>query len=144
MGDLYRDLGQGEAARDAYQSSLEIAQRLAAAEPDRADYQRDLSVSYERMGDLYVALGQGEAARDAYQKDLEIAQRLAAAEPGRADYQVDLAISLMRVGTLKGAEGRRDLEGAVSILERLEAEGRLAPAEQPKIDAVRQLLAELD
>ena len=37
-------------------------ERLARAEPDRADYQRDLSVSYEQMGDLYRALGQGEQA----------------------------------------------------------------------------------
>ena len=43
--------------------SLAIGERLAAAEPDRADYQRDLSVSYEQMGDLYRALGQGEEAR---------------------------------------------------------------------------------
>ena len=50
MGDLYRALGEGEKARDAYQSALAIAERLASREPDRADYQRDLAVSYYRMG----------------------------------------------------------------------------------------------
>ena len=86
MGDLYRALGQGEQAREAYQKSLAIRERLAQAEPDRADYQRDLSVSYERMGDLYRALGQGEQAREAYQKSLAIAERLK--ETGRLG-QVD-------------------------------------------------------
>ena len=90
MGDLYRALGQGDQARDAYLKSLAIAERLAQAEPDRADYQRDLSVSYNKMGDLYRALGQGDQARDAYLKSLAIAERLAQAEPDRADYQVDL------------------------------------------------------
>jgi hypothetical protein len=43
-------LGQGEAAREAYQKSLDIAERLAQAEPDRADYQRDLVVSLWKVG----------------------------------------------------------------------------------------------
>ena len=91
MGDLYRALGEGEKARDAYEQSLGIRERLASREPDRADYQRDLSVSYNKMGDLYRALGEGEKARDAYQSALAIAERLASREPDRADYQRDLS-----------------------------------------------------
>jgi hypothetical protein len=140
MGDLYVALGQGEAARQAYQGSLEIRERLAKAEPDRADYQRDLSVSYIKMGDLYVALGQGEAARQAYQGSLEIAERLAKAEPDRADYQLDLVISLVKIGT--AAAGRSMLEQALAILLRLDLQGRLAPADQPKIEALRQMLGD--
>ena len=63
MGDLYRALGQGDKAREAYANALQIAERLAQAEPDRADYQRDLSVSHERMGALYSALGIEREAR---------------------------------------------------------------------------------
>ena len=48
MGDLYRALGQGEQARDAFANSLAIAERLAQADPDRADYQRDLITSLSR------------------------------------------------------------------------------------------------
>jgi hypothetical protein len=50
MCDLYRALGQGELAREAFQTALAIAERLARAEPDRADYQRDLIVSLVRAG----------------------------------------------------------------------------------------------
>ena len=133
-------LGQSERTFARYRQLLERQQRLAKAEPDRADYQRDLSVSYERMGDLYVALGQGEAARQAYQGSLEIRERLAKAEPDRADAQLDLVISLVKIGTVVEPADRAPLQQALAILLRLEQQGRLAPADQPKIEALRQML----
>jgi hypothetical protein len=51
MGDLYGALGQGDEARQALLKSLAIAERLALAEPDRADYQRDLIVSCVRISE---------------------------------------------------------------------------------------------
>ncbi|HMN95565.1 MAG TPA: hypothetical protein PKC43_05005, partial [Phycisphaerales bacterium] len=104
-----------EAARSAYQSALSIRERLAKSEPDRADYQRDLSVSYERMGDLYSALGQGEAARSAYQSALSIRERLAESEPDRADYQRDLAASYERMATVEPSKAGAWLEPALAI-----------------------------
>ena len=93
MGDLFSALGQGNNARKAFQQALNIAQKLADAEPDRADYQRDLAVSYNKMGDLFRALGQGDNARKAFQQALNIREKLADAEPDRADYQRDLSVS---------------------------------------------------
>jgi tetratricopeptide (TPR) repeat protein len=139
MGDLYRALGQGEQARDAYARSLAIRERLAKAEPDRADYQRDLSVSYNKMGDLYGALGQGEQARDAYAKDLAIAERLAKAEPDRADYQVDLVISLVRIG-MSEPPSQELLIQALNILQNLDREGRLSPEHNAKIGALQNMI----
>jgi hypothetical protein len=52
---------------------------VAEAEPDRADYQRDLSVSYNKPGDLTRALGRGEEARRYFTSSLEIGERLAEA-----------------------------------------------------------------
>ena len=63
-----------------------MRERLVAQEPARADYLRDLSVSYNKLGDLERDLGHGDAARQFLEKDLEIAERLAAQEPARADY----------------------------------------------------------
>jgi tetratricopeptide (TPR) repeat protein len=140
VGDLYRALGQGEQAREAYQQSLDITERLAGAEPDRADYQRDLSVSYERMGDLYRALGQGEQAREAYQQSLDIAERLAQAEPDRADYQRDLVVSLAKMAGAEAGDREDRLTRALSILNGLKAEGRLAPVDEPMIAAIEELL----
>ncbi len=140
MGGLHRALGQGEKAQEAYRSRLEIMKRLAAAEPDRADFQRELSVSYNKMGDLYVGLGQGEQAREAFESSLTIRQRLAAAEPDRADFQVDLVNALVRTASIEDGGGAEQLERALSILETLKSQGRLSPADEPKIEAVRSLL----
>ena len=124
VGDLYRALGQGEAARDAFAKALAITETLARNEPDRADYQRDLSVSYNKMGDLYRALGQGEAARDAFAKALAIAETLARNEPDRADYQRDLSVSYNKMGDLyralgQGEAARDAFAKALAIAEKL-------------------------
>jgi tetratricopeptide (TPR) repeat protein len=140
MGDLYRALGQGDKAREAYLNALHIRERLAQAEPDRADYQRDLSVSFNKVGDLYSALGQGDKAREAYLNALHIRERLAQAEPDRADYQVDLAVSLVRVALAGDEQARRLLERALSILNDLKRQGRLSPADEPKIALIESLL----
>ena len=55
--------------------ALQLIESKVAQEPGRADYLRDLSVSYNRMGDLHRALGEGEA-RDVHEKALAIRERL--------------------------------------------------------------------
>jgi tetratricopeptide (TPR) repeat protein len=136
MGDLQRALGEGEAARQFYEKALELRERLVAQEPGRADYLRDLSVSYERMGDLQSALGEGEAARQFYEKALEIAERLVAQEPGRADYLVYLAKSLARMGDAD------HLQRGLDILLELHQAQRLAKADERIIAVVERLLQE--
>lgn len=44
--------GPGEQARQTFLNALDIAQRLAQAEPDRADYQRDLVISLVKVGTI--------------------------------------------------------------------------------------------
>jgi len=134
----YLSLGETSRAKARYLILLENHERLAAAEPDRADYQRDLSVSYNKMGDLYAALGQGEQAREAFAKALGIAERLAAAEPDRADYQRDLSVSYERMGDLyaalgQGEQAREAHQQALGIRE------RLAAAEPDRADYQRDL-----
>ena len=82
----------------AYQQSLEIRKRLAAADPANTQAQRDLSVSYNKLGDVQVQLGDTQAALKAYQQSLEIRQRLAAADPANTQAQRDLALSYLRLG----------------------------------------------
>jgi hypothetical protein len=49
LGDYLSALGQGEPAKTFFEKSLRIRERLAADEPNRADYQTDLVVSLIRM-----------------------------------------------------------------------------------------------
>lgn len=56
LGDLYAGLGRGDEALGLHQQSLEVRRQLVEAEPGRADYCRDPSVSYNKLGDLYDEL----------------------------------------------------------------------------------------
>ncbi|MGH3567853.1 MAG: TIR domain-containing protein, partial [Pseudonocardia sp.] len=104
-GESLVALGFTTQAVDRYLRLVDTFTQRAQSEPGRADYQRDLSISYERLGDLYQALGQGEQALQLYQQSLDIRERLAQSEPGRADYQRDLSISYERLGDLYQALG---------------------------------------
>ncbi len=116
-------------------SRWKFRKRLAEAEPNRADFQRDLSVSYEKVGDLYRDLGQGDLARDSFLLSLEIRKRLAQAEPNRADFQRDLSVSYNKLGDLY-----RDLDLARdNFLNDLEIAKRLAEAEPNRADFQRDL-----
>jgi len=138
----HQALGFSDRALRRYQILLNRYEMLARAEPDRADYQRDLSVAYERMGDLYGALGQGEATREAYAKALEIRERLARAEPDRADYQRDLSVSYERMGRLYGALGQGEAAREF-YLKDLDIAERLARAEPDRADYQRDLVVSL-
>ncbi len=138
LGDLLVGLGQGAEAREFYEKALAILERLARQEPDRADFQRDLSLSYNKLGDLLLGFGHDAEAREFFEKALAIAEQLARQEPDRADFQVDVVNSLVRT------RDRASLERGLEILLRLQQEGRLQPADEPKIEALTKMLAALD
>jgi hypothetical protein len=50
-------MAQGDlaGALKSYKADLAIAERLAKADPGNAGWQRDLSVSNERLGDVFLA-----------------------------------------------------------------------------------------
>ena len=57
--DRRRTGGAGQSARGAesYRDGLAIRERLAKSDPGNAGWQRDLSVSYNKIGDVLVAQG---------------------------------------------------------------------------------------
>ena len=136
--DALLSLGRIGQAMERHQEAFHLLKMRADAEPDWADYQRDLSVSHNKMGDLLRVLGQGEQARQHYDDDLAIAQRLANAEPDRADYQRDLSVSHERMGDLlsalgQGEQARQHYDDALAIRQ------RLANAEPDRADYQRDL-----
>jgi tetratricopeptide (TPR) repeat protein len=100
--------GDLTAALAAYRASLEIRARLAAADPGNALWQRDLSVSHDRIGDVLSAQGDLTAALAAYRASLEIRARLAAADPGNAGWQRDLWVSYWRMASMTEQTGSGD------------------------------------
>ena len=105
---------------------LLVAQERVAADPGNAGYQRDLSISRNKLGDLAVAAGDSSTAERHYRAGLTIAERLAAADPGNAGYQRDLSISRNKLGDLARAAGdsstaEQHYRAGLTIAERLAA-----------------------
>jgi tetratricopeptide (TPR) repeat protein len=116
--------GNLTAALQAYRDSLGIFERLAKADPGNAGWQRDLSVSYEKVGDVLVAQGNLTAALQAHRDSLDIRERLAKADPGHAGWQRDLSVSYYKVGNVLVAQGNltaalQAYRDSLAIFERL-------------------------
>jgi tetratricopeptide (TPR) repeat protein len=103
-------------------------QRLAAADPGNAGWQRDLAASHNSISDVQRAKGELTTALAACQTGLEIMQRLPAADPGNACWQRDLSVSHNNVANLQSAQG--DLTSALAAYRTsLEIRQRLAEAD---------------
>ena len=82
-------------------SSLAIRDGLAKSDPGDAVWQRDLSVSHEKVGDVQLAQGDLAGALTSYRDSLAIADRLAKSDPGNAGWQRDLLVSHIKVGDVQ-------------------------------------------
>ncbi|MBK6888255.1 MAG: hypothetical protein IPH03_18630 [Tetrasphaera sp.] len=97
-----------DTARRFYTDSLTIRKVLADRELGNTSYQRDLSISYDRLADLALTEGDPDTARRFYTDSLTIAQALADREPGNTSYQRDLSISYNKLADLARTEGDPD------------------------------------
>ncbi len=98
LGDMARDNGELEPALAAYKIAFNIAQAQQAAHPDSTQWQRDLSVSHDRIGDIQQAQGDLAGALLSYRAGLTIAERLAQHDAARlgASTQPDACLCFER------------------------------------------------
>ena len=82
--------GDLNAAFTSYDEGRSEMERLAESDPSNG-WQRELSVSYEKVGDVQMSQGDPKAALKSYSDSLAIAERLAASDPGNAGWQRDLS-----------------------------------------------------
>lgn len=99
-------MGQSEEAGRLYRQGLAIAQSLTRAEPANTTFQRDLSVSYNKLADLAVQTGQSEEAERLYRQGLAIHQNLARAEPANTTFQRGLSVSYERLVAFSETAGK--------------------------------------
>ena len=104
-GDGRAASGDPAGALEAYTRALDIAERLAAADPDNTGYQADLAITLNRVGDVSVALADPMRASLAYTRALGIVEQLAGAEADTTDYQRMLAVCLTNVGDVRMLRG---------------------------------------
>jgi hypothetical protein len=83
--------------------------RLAAADPGNMEWQRDLSVSQNKVGAVLRAQGNLPGALEAFRRSLAMAERLAAADPGNMEWQRDLAVSHYKLAGLARQHGDQSL-----------------------------------
>ncbi len=100
------------------------APTLVAADPSNAGWQRDLSVSHNKIGDVLVAQGNLAQALESYRASLAIFERLAGADPGNAGWQRDLSVSHDKIGDVLVAQGNlaqalESYRASLAITERL-------------------------
>jgi tetratricopeptide (TPR) repeat protein len=108
--------GDLASALQMFHKDLAIAERLAAQDPLNANWQQDLSISYNRIGGVLESQGDLASALQMFQKDLAIAERLAAQDPLNANWQQDLSISYNRIGRVLGSQG--DLASALQMFQK--------------------------
>ncbi|MGB6539063.1 MAG: toll/interleukin-1 receptor domain-containing protein, partial [Xanthobacteraceae bacterium] len=74
-------IGETKDALAAAEQARQINADLVAASPGSTDYQRGLSVAYEKVGNVQMAQGNLAGALKSYREDLAIAERLAQSDP---------------------------------------------------------------
>ncbi len=124
LGDVAVAQGYLGAARRHYEAAAAIADPIAKADPGNAGWQRDLSVSHNKIGDVLVEQGNLPAALDVFKAALAIAERLAKADPGNAGWQRDLSVSHNKIGDVLVEQGNLPaaldvFKAALAIAERL-------------------------
>jgi tetratricopeptide (TPR) repeat protein len=124
LGDIAMAQGSLPSALRLYQTAAAIAEPIAKADAGNAAWQRDLSVSYDKVGDVLVAQGNLPEALKSFRDSLAIADRLAKADPGNAEWQRDLSVSYEKVGNVLAAQGNlpealKSFRDSLAIADRL-------------------------
>lgn len=96
------DLATRQLLLQAAQNAL---QRLAESDPTNADWQRDLSVSLEKLGDLAMAQGNLPETRRLFDRSLSIRECLANTDPDDIVSQRNFGVSLLKMGDLVTSQG---------------------------------------
>ncbi len=144
QGDLARVRTTVADARRDYEEAHRMAQRLSMGDPGNTQWQRDLSVSYDRLGDVAVAQGNLDEAARAYRDSLAIGKQLAASDPGNTQWQRDLYVSYWGLADL-AEQGKRPTEArtywkqAFDVLSGIDKRGlHLSPEDRQHLETLRR------
>ena len=96
-GDTEAAQGNLKTAEQLYHEANQFMQQRADSDPSNAGWQRDLSVSLNKIGNILSAQGKLDEAKAVFEKDLAIAQTLADNDPSNAGWQRDLSVSFEKI-----------------------------------------------
>ena len=128
--------GDLAAAREFFQLSLGVGQRLTKADSKNADARNLVSIAYERLGDVALAAGDWGAAGRYYDAKSAIDEELAALDPTNVKFQRDLAISQGKLGDhayqAEGSDRRQKVLSAAAGNRPTTGPGRSAKRASPE------------
>ncbi|HEV7473105.1 MAG TPA: DUF4062 domain-containing protein [Pyrinomonadaceae bacterium] len=104
IGDLHLRLGDLKAAMQSFRRGNEISEARVDRDPANTEWQRDLSVSYERIGDVLVVQGDGPGALAQYRKEFAIREALAR-DVANTQSQRDLSVCHNKIGDVLVDQG---------------------------------------
>jgi serine/threonine protein kinase len=140
----YANLGDSDGALQSYRKSLELRERLLAADPNNREFQSDLAASHQGIGDVLYGEGDLPATLQSYERSLRLREVLMKSEPASIPYRRALAEAYTRVGDVKGMEGYAnlgDVAGALENYSNAEALMEILAAADPKNHEVQFSLA---
>ena len=107
IGDVLLAQGDGDGASAAYQAGLAIREPLARRDPGNTEWQRDLSVSHNKLA--MCCWRRATAGRPCCQPSRPgDREALARRDPGNTEWQRDLSVSHDKIGDVLLAQGDRD------------------------------------
>ena len=101
-GFVSNHLGQREAALESYRKALAIKENLVGIEPNNADFQRELGVSYLNIGKLLFVQGKLPESEMSAQHSVEILERLFQENTADSGVKFSLANALRLKALLAG------------------------------------------
>lgn len=96
-----------EEAAATWAVQVRFAERLAATEPESAEFAYHLSMSYSSLGAVQKALGNIQAAFDLYQQCGVIVEQLASGAPANLLFARELGVSDRQLGRMEEILGNR-------------------------------------
>lgn len=144
--DIKIGLGNLASALPDVQAAIVMGKQLAQQDTTNTQWQRDLSVSHNKIGDIFLAQGNLDDALSAYRDSLAIAEPLAQQDTTNTQWQTDLVVSYWKIAQLNVdfAEMPFDreslLQNGLAILYRLQNESRLTHQQQEWVPALEQAL----
>ncbi len=106
--DLSILVGDREDADINLQTVHQYMLARANRDPENTLWQRDLSVSYEKIADVLRDKGKADEALNHYQKSLVIAQNLTKHDPESTEWQRDLSVSYEKIANVLSDKGKAD------------------------------------
>jgi tetratricopeptide (TPR) repeat protein len=139
LAEIHRELGDYRAAEDASAKAIAAFDDLAHAQPDMAEYERDLAASYATLGLVYSNTARSEKAKEAYQQALAIQQKQAAANPDTPEHRYTLAKTYSALGLVHQNADRP--ESAATMCQQAQDILSKLVQDYPNVSAYQSLLA---